>query len=82
MFVTDDIESEAKQGLVVNRTKGILQVSAIKGQELGRCKRAIIGRHKSVIIDADGKKDEFGARKQIKFPGERLIQFGSSNGEC
>lgn len=77
MFVADDIESEAKQGLVVNRTKGILQVSAIKGpefgenrfyalqdlavllgtrvitgeselatvrlEELGRCKRAIIG---------------------------------------
>jgi chaperonin GroEL len=86
LIVADDIEGEAMQGLVVNRTKGILQVSAIKGpefgenrfhalqdlavllgtrvitgeselatvrlEELGRCKRAIIGRYKSVIIDA------------------------------
>ena len=98
LIVADDIEGEAMQGLVVNRTKGILQVSAIKGpefgenrfhalqdlavllgtrvitgeselatvrlEELGRCKRAIIGRYKSVIIDAAGKKDELDARAQ------------------
>ena len=98
LIVADDIEGEAMQGLVVNRTKGILQVSAIKGpefgenrlhalqdlavllgtkvitgeselskvtvQELGRCKRAIVGRHRSVLIDAIGKKDEIESRAQ------------------
>lgn len=98
LIVADDIEGEAMQGLVVNRTKGILQVSAIKGpefgenrfhalqdlavllgtrvitgeselasvrlEELGRCKRAIIGRYKSVIIDAAGKRDALDARAQ------------------
>ena len=96
LIVADDIEGEAMQGLVVNRTKGILQVSAIKGpefgenrlhalqdlaillgthviageselmkvnlSELGRCKRAIIGRHRSVLIDAAGKKDDIESR--------------------
>ena len=114
MFVADDIESEAKQGLVVNRTKGILQVNAIKGpefgenrfhalqdlavllgprvitgeselatvrlEELGRCKRAIIGRHKSVIIDADGKKDELGARKQIQRSRSDSFKQGANVG--
>lgn len=98
LIVADDIEGEAMQGLVVNRTKGILQVSAIKGpefgenrlhalqdlaillgtrvvtgeselskitvQELGRCKRVIVGRHRSVLVDAAGKKEEIDARSQ------------------
>lgn len=96
LIVADDIEGEAMQGLVVNRTKGILQVSAIKGpefgenrlhalqdlavllgtrvivgeselskvtlQELGRCKRAIVGRYRSVIIDASGDKSAIEGR--------------------
>jgi chaperonin GroEL len=96
LIVADDIEGEAMQGLVVNRTKGILQVSAIKGpefgenrlhalqdlavllgtrvivgeselskvtpQELGRCKRVIVGRNRSVLIDAAGKKEDIDAR--------------------
>lgn len=98
LIVADDIEGEAMQGLVVNRTKGILQVSAIKGpefgenrlhalqdlaallgtrvimgeselmkvslQDLGRCKRAIIGRYRSVLIDAAGKKEDIETRAQ------------------
>lgn len=91
LIVADDIEGEAMQGLVVNRTKGVLQVCAIKGpefgenrlhalqdlatllgtkvivgeselskvqlQDLGRCKRAIIGRYRTILIDAAGKKE-------------------------
>lgn len=98
LIVADDVEGEAMQGLVVNRTKGILQVCAIKGPEfgenrfhaledlaallgtrvlvgeaelaavkledLGRCKRAIIGRYKTVIIDAAGKKSDLESRAQ------------------
>lgn len=96
LIVADDVEGEAMQGLVVNRTKGILQVCAIKGpefgenrlhamqdlatllntkvlsndseiasvrlEELGRCKKAIIGRYKTVIVDAAGSKESIQAR--------------------
>jgi chaperonin GroEL len=96
LIVADDVEGEAMQGLVVNRTKGILQVCAIKGpefgenrlhamqdlatllntkvlsndseiasvrlDELGRCKKAIIGRYKTVIVDAAGSKESIQAR--------------------
>lgn len=98
LIVADDIEGEAMQGLVVNRTKGVLQVCAVKGpefgenrlhalqdlavllgtrvlvgeqdlmkvslSELGKCKRAIIGRHRSVIVDAAGKKEDIESRSQ------------------
>ena len=101
LIVADDIEGEAMQGLVVNRTKGILQVCAIKGpefgenrlhalqdlatllgtrvivgeselskitiQDLGRCKRAIVGRYRTILIDAAGKKEEIEERsKEIR----------------
>lgn len=96
LIIADDVEGEAMQGLVVNRTKGILQVCAIKGpefgenrlhamqdlatllntkvlssdseiasvrlDELGRCKKAIIGRYKTVIVDAAGSKESIQAR--------------------
>ena len=98
LIVADDIEGEAMQGLVVNRTKGVLQVCAIKGpefgenrlhalqdlatllgtkvivgeselskvqlQDLGRCKRAIIGRYRTILIDAAGKKEEIEERSR------------------
>ena len=98
LIVADDIEGEALQGLVVNRTKGILQVCAIKGpefgenrlhalqdlaillgtrvivgeselskitiQDLGRCKRAIIGRYKTILIDTAGKKEDIDERSR------------------
>jgi len=98
LIVADDIEGEAMQGLVVNRTKGVLQVCAIKGpefgenrlhalqdlatllgtkvivgeselskvqlQDLGRCKRAIVGRYRTILIDAAGKKEEIEERSR------------------
>lgn len=98
LIVADDIEGEAMQGLVVNRTKGVLQVCAIKGpefgenrlhalqdlavllgtkvivgeselskvqiQDLGRCKRAVIGRYRTILIDAAGKKEEIEERSR------------------
>jgi chaperonin GroEL len=96
LIVADEIEGEAMQGLVLNRTKGIIQICAIKGPEfgenrfhalqdlavllgtkvvtgdselskiqisdLGRCKRAIIGRYKSVLVDVAGSKDSIDTR--------------------
>jgi len=96
LIIADDVEGEAMQGLVVNRTKGILQVCAIKGpefgenrlhamqdlavllntkvlssdseiagvrlDELGKCKKAVIGRYKTVIVDAAGSKESIQAR--------------------
>jgi chaperonin GroEL len=98
LIVADDIEGEALQGLVVNRTKGVLQVCAIKGPEfgenrlhalqdlatllgtkilngeseltkvrledLGRCKRATVGRYRSVLVDTAGKKSEIEERSR------------------
>ena len=43
---------------------GESELATVRLEELGRCKRAIIGRYKSVIIDAAGKKDELDARAQ------------------
>jgi len=92
LIVADDVEGEAMQGLVVNRTRGALKVCAIKApgfgenrvnmledlgaalgcsvissasdkslsdislSDLGRCKKAIIGRSSSIFIDAGGEK--------------------------
>ena len=43
---------------------GESELSKVTVQELGRCKRAIVGRHRSVLIDAIGKKDEIESRAQ------------------
>jgi chaperonin GroEL len=94
LIVADEVEGEAMQGLVLNRTKGIINVCAIKGPEfgenrlhalqdlaillgtrvvgddlstiqlgeLGRCKRVIVGRYRSIFIDAMGEKNLIAAR--------------------
>jgi len=94
LIVADDIEGEAMQGLVLNRTKGIINVCAIKGPEfgenrlhaledlaillktkivsdnlstinlhdLGKCNKVIVGRHRSIFVDAAGSADEIQKR--------------------
>jgi len=94
LIVADEVEGEAMQGLVLNRTKGIINVCAIKGPEfgenrlhaledlaillgtkvvgdnissialtdLGKCKKAIVGRYRTVFIDAAGSKENIEAR--------------------
>lgn len=40
------------------------ELSKAKIEDLGKCKKAIIGRYKTVIVDAAGNKDDISARSQ------------------
>ena len=103
LIVSDDVEGEAMQGLVINKTRGALKVCAIKApgfgenrinmledlgallgcdvissasdrplsdinlEEMGRCKRVVVGRNSSIFIDGNGKKEDIDERiNQIK----------------
>ena len=93
LIVADDIEAEAMQGLVVNKTRGHLKVCAIKCpgfgegrigmmndlgvvlgckvfstadgeilediqlEDLGRCKKVVVGRTGSIFVDGQGTKE-------------------------
>ena len=94
LIVADEIEGEAMQGLVLNRTKGIINVCAIKGPEfgenrlhaledlaillgtkivnenianvslesLGKCGKVVVGRYRSIFVDAAGSKEKIEKR--------------------
>ena len=98
LIVADDVEGEAMQGLVVNKTRGALKVCAIKApsfgesrigmlddlatvlgtevfsaaraeniselnlEDLGSCKKVIVGRNRSVFVGGSGDPDEISSR--------------------
>ena len=107
LIVADDVEGDAMQGLVVNKTRGALKVCAIKApgfgesrvnmlddlavildtkvfssascdglesisvDDLGTCKKVIIGRRASLFIDGKGlsediEKRSFAIREQLE----------------
>lgn len=103
LIVADDVEGDAMQGLVVNKTRGALKVCAIRApgfgesrinmlddlgvllncdvfspasdkmlsdvklEDLGRCKKAVVGRNSSLFIDGEGDSKEIEERvSQIK----------------